>query len=410
LRIPPLHSSVLAILVGVSVLTSSCGGGGGSTPPPQATVSDGAGGGDGGGSTPPPQATVSDGAGGGDAGSGGTAAGGSDEGAGGGAGSGTQPGEVTSSSIDLRRTTGFSFMHSQNPQVDTSRNAASSIAWTVNDKTYRPTEIQIQYGPNGAYAAPGSFDPATEMYQIFTWVPGPSPSSPNATLFLKVPPDAGVHALSTGAEADKPYVLACANTDSQVGCSRLRGTVTVDRINIVGDSSAPGVPAVVDISVTLAGSWVQPTAGTGTTTVDLPVTGRVESCVDQGHTGTGCQQVSGGRLVTGKDRGEDESSGAVASGFDCLSGTWRRAICSGAQQAKVTFSGGRQGTGTFSDVDCTNSCTRSFAFNYNATSESSMTIQYTSGQICSTPQVPGGGTQAWSCTDNQLMFGNLYGR
>ena len=312
-------------------------------------------------------------------------------------------------SIDLRRT-GFAFLYDWSSTADSSQDAAKNIAWTVNGSTYRPRDIQIQYGPNGVYAQPGSFDPATEMYQIFTWVPGPSPANPNATLYMLVPPDVGEHVLSTDASLDRPYVLVCSSVDSEVGCSRLSGTVTVERINVLGDTSIPRVPAIVDMSVNLSGARVVP-GPNNSTTVDLPVTGQVEICVDQGHSSTGCQQVSGGSLVTGKDRGEtDSGAGGGTSGFACLSGTWRRSICNGTQQATVTFSGGQQGTGTFSDVDCTASCTRSFTFNYNATSESSMTIQYTGGQICGTPTVPNGGTQAWSCTNNQLTFGNLYNR
>ncbi|MBX3637528.1 MAG: hypothetical protein KF683_19335 [Rubrivivax sp.] len=200
-------------------------------------------------------------------------------------------------------------MASISPSVPMLRNAAHDIRWTVNGASYRAAEIQIQYGPDGMYAQPGSFDPATERYQIFNWAPGGSRSGAGNMLFAMVPPELGPHTLTNSGERGATYVTICAENDPTIGCAVLVGTVTVERVHLVGDTSIPRRPAVVDMSINLEGSRVEKRNFLGELMGSYPVSGRIEVCVDEEHSSTGCQQLSGGRLVTGKDRGETGDGG-----------------------------------------------------------------------------------------------------
>ena len=170
----------------------------------------------------------------------------------------------------------------------------------------------MQYGPNGLHVGTSAvFDPATEMYSIAVW--------PNRDdfLYLRVPPEPGVYELADTDVPGRARVSFCSFGDPQVGCSLLRGSIRVTRSSFLGDARSdrtwPNQPFVFDLAVDLSGTRVPP-SGNNATTVELPVTGRIETCIDREHSGTGCQQVSGGSLVTGKDRGEANDTGGISGG------------------------------------------------------------------------------------------------
>ena len=103
-------------------------------------------------------------------------------------------------------------------------------------------------------------------------------------------------------------------------------------------------------------------------------------------------------------------NGSPGNGNCLTSGTWVRAICSGAKQATLTFNGTR---GTLTDFDCSGSANcsagRVIVFDYQLLNNSQMNITYKSLTICgqsATPPV--GGTQAYSCSGSTLVFGNTY--
>jgi hypothetical protein len=103
-----------------------------------------------------------------------------------------------------------------------------------------------------------------------------------------------------------------------------------------------------------------------------------------------------------------EYSGGGGSG-SCLVGSWERSICgSSTQKAKFEFKS--NGSGSFSDWDCTLLCERYFPFNW-VDNGSTITLNYGTPYICGQSQPsPGSGTQSYTCSGNTLNLGNTYSR